>query len=268
MDTAYSSFANRIRIETLKMIYKAKSSHIGGAFSIADLLSVLYNGILNIDSHNPEASQRDRFLLSKGHACASLYATLALKGFFPIEELAAYGQDNSRLTTHVNHKVPGVEFSTGSLGHALSVSCGIAIAAKVKNEKWNTYCLLSDGELDEGSNWESILFAAHHKLDNLIMVVDYNKMQALGNTNEILNLEPLAEKFRAFGWLIIEVNGHDYQQIEHALLTKSKKPVVIIAHTIKGKGIDFMQNNLLWHYRNPNQEQYEEALKQLNNNLA
>ncbi|MDR1984193.1 MAG: transketolase [Prevotellaceae bacterium] len=259
----YRGFARLVRIETLKMIYKAKASHIGGAFSMVDLLAVLYNGILVADAANPDNPQRDRLLLSKGHACTSLYATLALKGFFPIEELATYGQDNSRLMSHANHKVPGVELSTGSLGHALSIACGIAVAAKTKSERWKTYCLLSDGELDEGSNWESILFAAHHCLNNVVAIVDYNKIQAFGRTNEVINLESLCDKFLAFGWNPTEIDGHDYRQIEQAFLTKTSKPMVIIAHTTKGKGIDFMENSLLWHYRSPDQAQFEEALKQL-----
>ena len=262
----YVSFSNSIREETLKMIYNAKASHIGGAFSMADILSVLYNGILNIEPKNPNKENRDRFILSKGHACTSLYATLALKGFFPIEELKTYATDGSRLMSHTNHKVPGVELSTGSLGHGLSVACGLALAAKAKKENWKTYCLLSDGELDEGSNWESILFAAHHQLDNLIAIVDYNKIQAFGDTNDVLNLDPLKDKFVSFGWEVFEIDGHNHQQIENALTENqaNKKPLVVIAHTIKGKGVDFMENELLWHYRNPNQEQFEEALKQLN----
>ena len=261
----YKDFAVQVRKHTLEMVYHAKASHIGGAFSMVDILSVLYNGILNIDPENPNKKDRDRFILSKGHACTALYATLALKGFFPIEELKTYAADGSRLMSHTNHKVPGVELSTGSLGHGLSVACGLALAAKAKKENWKTYCLLSDGELDEGSNWESILFAAHHNLENLTAIVDYNKIQAFGNTNDVLNLESLSDKFSSFGWNVLEIDGHDYQQIENALTKEqtNKKPLVIIAHTIKGKGVDFMENELLWHYRNPNQEQFEEALKQL-----
>jgi transketolase len=259
----YSSFARQVRIEILKMIYRAKASHIGGAFSVTDLLTVLYNGVLHVEPALPANPQRDRFILSKGHACTALYATLALKKFFSLEELQTYGQDNSHLICHASHKVPGIEFSTGSLGHALSVACGIAVAAKTRKENWKTYCLLSDGELDEGSNWESILFAAHHKLKNLIVIIDYNKMQAFGNTNEVINLEPLHEKISAFGWQAMEIDGHNYRQIEQALLAKNEKPKLIIAHTVKGKGVDFMENSLLWHYRSPDSAQFEEALKQL-----
>lgn len=261
----YSLFARQVRIETLKMVYNAKASHIGGAFSMTDLLAVLYNGILNISPENSEDPQRDRFVLSKGHACTALYSTLALKGFIPLEELKTYGQDNSRLMSHTNHKVPGVELSTGSLGHALSVCCGLAVAAKAKRENWRTFCLLSDGELDEGSNWESILFAPHHALNNLTIIIDYNKIQAFGNTNKVLNLEPLADKLNSFGWHVMEIDGHNHQEIENALSFVGEKPVAVIAHTIKGKGVDFMEGDLLWHYRSPDQKQFEEALKKLNN---
>jgi transketolase len=245
------------------MIYAAKASHIGGAFSMADILSVLYNGILNIEPNNPQWEERDRFILSKGHACTALYAVLAMKGFFPTEELTTYSQNNSRLMSHTNHKVPGIELSTGSLGHGLSVACGMALAAKTKKQNWKTYCLLSDGELDEGSNWESFLFLAHQKLNNLTVIIDYNKIQALGNTNEVINLEPLAEKFRSFNLSPIEINGHNYDEIEQAFLQKTENPKVIIAHTIKGKGVDFMENDLLWHYRSPNEEQYQKSLEQI-----
>ena len=231
---------------------------------MADILSVLYGSVLNIKAENPQWENRDRFVLSKGHACTALYAALALKGFFPKEELTTYGQDGARLMCHTNHKVPGVEFSTGSLGHGLSVSCGIALAAKTKKQNWKTYCLLSDGELDEGSNWESFLFIGHQKLNSLVTIIDYNKIQALGNTNEIINLEPLSEKFKSFNLSPIEIDGHNFSEIEKAFSVETDKPKVIIAHTIKGKGVDFMEDNLLWHYKNPDDKQFEESMKQLN----
>jgi transketolase len=259
----YQIFATQIRVEALKMVYRAKASHIAGALSMADILSVLYSGVLHIDPQNPDDCTRDRFILSKGHACTALYAALALKGFFPMEELGTYGQDNSRLLSHTSHKVPGIELSTGSLGHALSVSCGLAYAAQIKQENWKTYCLLSDGELDEGSNWEAFMFAAHHHLHNLTAIIDYNKIQALGNTNEVICLEPLEDKLRSFGWYPLSIDGHDVVAIETALLQQTIQPKVIIAHTIKGKGVDFMENKLLWHYRNPNEEQLRDALIQL-----
>lgn len=260
-----TKLAKEIRKLSLLMVYKAKASHIGGALSMTDILSVLYSGVINIDPDNPNNPKRDRFLLSKGHACTSLYATLALKGFFPVEELDTYGKDGSRLLSHTTHYLPGIEISAGSLGHALPVSCGLALAAKRKNAKWETYCLVSDGELDEGSNWESILFAPQHKLDNLTLIVDYNKIQSLGNTNEVLMLEPLKLKFEAFNWDVIEIDGHNHEEIYKAFRKGKTKgrPKVIIANTIKGKGVSFMEDKLLWHYKSPSKEQLEQAIKEI-----
>jgi transketolase len=216
---------------------------------------------------NPKNPDRDRFLLSKGHACTGLYAVLALKGFFPISNLESYAQDGSDFTSHTNHHIPGVEISAGTLGHALSISCGLALAAKRKSHNCKTYCLLSDGELDEGSNWEAVLFAPQLKLDNLILIVDYNKIQSLGNVKDIIDLNPLTEKFNAFRWETIEVDGHDHKSLKKALLHVRKltgKPKVIIAHTIKGKGISFMENKLLWHYKSPGREELDLAINELN----
>jgi transketolase len=262
-------FANEVRKLTLKMIYEARASHIGGALSMTDILAVLYNDILHIYPLDYSNANRDRFLLSKGHACASLYATLAMKGFFAVEELKTYAKDGSIFLSHSNHNVPGVEVSAGSLGHSLPISCGLALAAKRKELKWKTYCLISDGELDEGSNWESILFAPQLKLDNLILVVDYNKIQSLGSVADVLDLNPLKEKFYAFRWEVFEVDGHDHDSLREAFTkadNSNTKPKVIIAHTIKGKGISFMENKLLWHYKSPTIEQYNDALKELSKN--
>ncbi|MGH7975533.1 MAG: transketolase, partial [Limisphaerales bacterium] len=242
------------------------ASHVGGGLSMADLLAALYGEVLKVDVKQPQFPDRDRFILSKGHACAALYATLALKGFFPVEELKQYGQNGSRLMAHVSHKVPGVEFSTGSLGHGLGFACGKALAAKRQKKNWRVFAMLSDGELDEGSNWEAILFAPQHKLDNLIAIVDYNKIQSLGSVKEVLDLHPLAEKFRAFNWSVKEIDGHNHDEISAALKTlpfEPGKPSCLIAHTVKGKGVDFMENKLLWHYRTPNAEQVKNALGQL-----
>jgi transketolase len=251
------------------MNHNANASHIGGALSIADILAVLYERVLNIYPLEPTHPARDRFLLSKGHACSALYAVLALKGFFEEESLDNYSMDGSKFTTHASHNVPGVEFSTGSLGHALSVGCGIAFASKRQQSDFRTFVLVSDGELDEGSNWEAILFAPHHKLDNLTLIVDYNKIQSLGNVDEVLTLEPIRKKFEAFNWETIEIDGHDHESIYNALMIDEKngKPRVIIAHTTKGKGVDFMENKLLWHYRSPNKEQLVSALNQLNSQI-
>jgi transketolase len=262
--------AGEIRKLSLKMVYEAKASHIGGSLSMADILAVLYSNFLNVDHSNPDDPNRDRFLLSKGHACTGLYSVLALKGFFPFDELSNYGKDGSLFISHTNHLVPGVEISAGSLGHALSVSCGLAIAAKRKKAKWKTYCLISDGELDEGSNWESILYAPQVKLDNLILIVDYNKIQSLGSVKEVLDLNPLPEKFKAFRWETFEVDGHDHKKLNEVFrkaLKPNNKPKVIIAHTIKGKGVSFMEDSLLWHYKSPNEKQFNEAIEQINTSL-
>ena len=233
---------------------------------MADLLAVLYTEVLRVNPQSPQWDRRDRFILSKGHSCAALYATLALKDFFSIEELEQFGRDGSRLMTHVSHKVPGVEFSTGSLGHGLPFGCGKALAAKRRKKNWRVFVMLSDGELDEGSNWEAILFAPHHRLDNLVAIVDYNKIQSLGDVKEVLDLHPLAEKFRAFNWAVKEIDGHDHTAISAALESlpfAPGQPSCLIAHTVKGKGVDFMENQLLWHYRTPNAEQVKKALDQL-----
>jgi transketolase len=260
--------SQNIRKLTLEMVYKAKASHIGGALSMADLLAVLYSNILKIDPHNPNWEQRDRFLLSKGHACTSLYATLALSDFFPISLLNEYGTDGTLLLSHTSSQIPGIELSTGSLGHALPVGCGLALAAKRKEKDYNTYVLISDGELDEGSNWESILFAPQHKLDNLILIVDYNKIQSLGTVEEVISLESLSKKFEAFNWEVFEIDGHNHNQIYKVLssLHKNAKPKVVIAHTVKGKGIDFMENKLLWHYKSPSDHEFNDGINQLMKN--
>ena len=269
MDKYYTSeiFASEIRKKSLQMVYNANASHIGGALSMADILAVLYNDVLYIDPKKPDDPDRDRFLLSKGHACTGLYATLGLKGFFPIKDLDSYAQDGSIFLSHTSHYIPGIEISAGSLGHALPVSCGLALAAKRKKSERKTYCLVSDGELDEGSNWESILFAPQLKLDNIILIVDYNKIQSLGTVKEVIDLHPLKDKFEAFRWETYEIDGHDHLALKD-VFAKTKylngKPKVIIAHTVKGKGISFMEDKLLWHYKSPSEAQFNEAVNQLN----
>lgn len=266
MSESSIQLSRQIRLEAVRMVARANASHIGGALSMADLLAVLYSDILNVRPANSEWSDRDRFILSKGHSCTALYATLALRGFFPVEELQTYAQDGSNFMAHISHHVPGVEFSTGSLGHGLPFGCGKALAAKRSGKAWRTYVLLSDGELDEGSNWEAILFAPHHRLDNLVAIVDYNRIQSLGSVAEVLELDPLAEKFRAFRWSAREVDGHDHAAIRQALSStpwEPGKPSVLIAHTIKGKGVDYMENSLQWHYSSPKGEQLASAISQL-----
>lgn len=264
MNTA--DFARDIRAQTVQMVHRVNASHVGGGLSMADLLAVLYDGVLKVDPSQPRGPERDRFILSKGHSCAALYAALALKGFFPVEELATFGQNGSRLMTHISHKVPGVEFSTGSLGHGLGFGCGQALAARRRGRDWRVFVMLSDGELDEGSNWEAILFAPQHRLDNLVALVDYNKIQSLGSVKEVLDLDPLADKFRAFRWGVKEIDGHDHEAIGATLRSapfEPGRPSCLIAHTVKGKGVDYMENQLLWHYRTPNAEQVRQALAQL-----
>jgi transketolase len=259
-------FSTAIRAQALAMVHRIDASHIGGALSMADLLAVLYGEVLRIRPAEPRWSERDRFILSKGHSCSALYAALALRGFFPVEELETFGQDGSRLMTHISHKVPGVEFSTGSLGHGLGFGCGKALAAKRRKLNWRVMVMLSDGELDEGSNWEAFLFAAHHRLDNLLAIVDYNKIQSLGRVSEVLELEPLAEKLRAFRWAVQEVDGHNHEEVSKVLRKlpwAPGQPNFLIAHTIKGRGVSFMEDQLLWHYRSPREPQLAQALREL-----
>jgi transketolase len=255
-----------VRRHALRMVHRAKASHIGSALSIADIVAVLYGAVLRVDPAAPRAPQRDRFILSKGHACVAVYAALAARGFFPEDSLVSYGQDHADLMNHISHKVPGVEFSTGSLGHGLPFGVGKALAAKRRREDWRTFVLLSDGEWGEGSNWEASLFASHHRLDNLIAIVDYNKLQSLTTVEDTLGLEPLPAKFAAFGWSVREVDGHDHAALGDALGAtpwEPGKPSMLIAHTIKGKGVSFMENSVEWHYRSPNDAQLAQALAEL-----
>jgi len=246
------------------MVHRAKASHIGSALSIADIVAVLYGRVMRIDPANPAVEDRDRFILSKGHACVAVYAALAEAGFIAHSELDTYGADFSWLMNHVSHKVPGVELSTGALGHGLPFGVGKALAAKVREAKWRVFVVLSDGEMDEGSNWEAMMFAAHHKLDNLTAVIDYNKLQSLDTVSNTLNLEPLSDKLVAFGWDVVAVDGHDHDALAVALEKNSTgKPRMIVAHTVKGKGVSFMENQVQWHYRSPSDEQLAAALKEL-----
>lgn len=255
-----------IRRHALRMVHRANASHIGTCLSMADLLAVLYARILRYRADEPQWPDRDRFILSKGHGAAILYAVLAECGFFPLAWLDDYARDGSPLLGHVSHHVPGVELSTGSLGHGLSVGCGMALAGKREGRLYRVFVLLSDGELDEGSNWEAILFAPHHRLDNLVAVVDYNKIQSFGSVKEVLDLDPMSDKWRAFRWAVREIDGHDHAQIEATLAAvpfEPGKPSVVIAHTVKGKGVSFMEGQLAWHYRSPNAEQLAQALREL-----
>ena len=263
--------ARRIRGQALRMVTRAKASHIGSALSIADIMAVLYGRALRVSPAAPEHSERDRFILSKGHACVAVYAALAETGFFDPALLETYGADGSMLMAHISHKVPGAEFSTGALGHGLPFGTGKALAAKRKGQAWRTVVLTSDGEWGEGSNWEAALFAAHHGLDNLICILDYNKLQSLKTVDETLRLEPLHSKFDAFGWAVREVDGHDHDVLTEALEGapwEAGKPMMLIAHTIKGKGVSFMENKVEWHYRNPTPELLEQALAEIKGETA
>lgn len=259
--------AKKIRINVLNMTSKGGGSHIASSFSQADILAVLYARILNVDPLNPSWPERDRFILSKGHSSASVYAVLAECGFLSQELLSQHYQDGSILSGHVSHKgVPGVEISTGSLGHGLGIGVGMAKSAKMDNKNFRVFVVMSDGECDEGSNWEAILFASHHKLDNLVAIVDYNKYQSLALVSETLALEPFADKWKAFGWGVKEIDGHNHNEIFDSLSNLpvcAGKPTVIIAHTTKGKGVSFMENSVLWHYRFARGAEYETALKEL-----
>ena len=266
-DSSLKELARTIRAHTLRMVHKSRASHVGTCLSMADLLAVLYGQVLRVDPTRPLWPERDRFILSKGHGAAIVYAALAERGFFPTNWLETYCEDGSKLGGHITHAdVPGVEASTGSLGHGLSIGCGIALAGKRGDKGYRVFVMLSDGELDEGSAWEAILFAPHHRLDNLTAIVDYNKIQSFGSVSEVLELEPLADKWRAFGWAVREIDGHDYEQIVDALSNlplEAGKPTVIIAHTVKGKGVSFMENRLAWHYKSPDDEQLARALVEL-----
>jgi transketolase len=264
---SFSDHARSIRRSIVKMIAAAKASHIGGALSVTDLLTVLYFGIMRIDPKRPRWDDRDRLIFSKGHAAAALYAALAERGYVPKEMLQSYYGDGSKLAGHPTLDcIPGVECSTGSLGHGLAVGIGMAVAAKSDNRASRTFVILSDGECDEGSTWEAALLAPQLQLDNLVAIVDYNRLQGFGKTESVVNLEPFADKWRSFGWHVKEINGHDLKEIHQVFSGvpfQAGKPNAVIAHTIKGKGISFMEDSFEWHYRYPNEEQLKAALSEL-----
>jgi len=259
-------FAHRIRCHAISMTSLGKSSHVASVLSMAEILAVLYGRVLNIDPMRPDWEDRDRLILSKGHGGAGIYAALAERGFFPVDRLRDHYQNGSVFSGHVSHKgVPGVEISTGSLGHGLGIGAGMAMAARRSKEKWRVYIIMSDGECDEGSVWEAAMFAGHHRLGNLTAVIDYNHMQSLASVSDTLELEPFADKWRAFGWDALEVDGHACSTLEEALSarTGADRPRVVIAHTTKGKGVSFMENQVLWHYRSPQGEELAAALAEL-----
>lgn len=260
-------FAKAIRRISVQLAYKTRTSHTGGTMSQADILAVLYSGVMNITPETMDVPSRDRFIQSKGHCCASYYAALALRGFMSYDELMShYCMNGSKYFEHVSHKLPGVELSTGSLGHGLPVACGMALGAKRSGINNDVYIIIGDGEINEGSNWEAIMFAAHNNLDNLCVILDKNQMQALGDTKDVLCLDPMPEKLKAFQWNVIDIDGHDIQQILKAFDNFKRtagKPTIIIANTIKGKGVSYMEHNLKFHYSAPNDEEYKIAMEEL-----
>lgn len=264
--------ANYIRNQILDMIASAGKGHIGGAFSCTDILVTLfYGGIIRFDPANKNWSERDRFILSKGHACAALYAILADLGYFPLSELLNYGQKGGMLRGHPDRKIPGIEVDTGSLGHGLGIAAGLALSAKMDKKDYNTFVLLGDGECYEGSVWESAMFSAHHSLNNLVAIVDRNGLCATDFTKDCLCLDSLDEKWKAFGWDVSIVNGHSFEQLisifKDGRFRKQDKPLIVIANTIKGKGVSFMEGNPNWHHAVPKGEELEIARKELTWNL-
>ena len=246
------------------MIFKSKSSHIGSSLSIVEILVTLYFNILKIDQKKLNKSNNDRFILSKAHGSAALYAVLAERDFFPLNYLEKYYSNDGILPGHLDRtSVPGIEFSAGALGHGLSVAIGMSISYKQSKNSGRIFVLIGDGECNEGSIWEGAMLAAHLKLNNLTAIVDYNKIQSFGRTNDVINQEPIIDKWKAFGWNVIEVDGHNFNELIDAFNLEHNKPKVIISHTVKGKGISFMEDKLEWHYKSPNNEQFENALKEI-----
>jgi len=263
--------ATEIRIRLLELIYEAKAGHIGGSLSNTDILTTLYYHMMKHDAKNPKMPNRDRFIASKGHAVESLWCILADCGYFPKEELHTFNQFGTRLIGHPNNKVPGIEMNTGALGHGLAVSVGMALAAKRSNDDYKVYCLMGDGEQAEGSVWEAAMAGAHYELGNLIAIIDRNKLQISGTTEEVMGLDPLDEKWRAFGWNVIEIDGNNIDELVEAFQSvpsKKNKPTLIMANTIKGKGIEEAENNVKWHHHVPTEEQYIRAKEQLQAHLT
>lgn len=261
------ALARAVRRHVLEMTHRGRSSHIGSVYSIADILAVLYGGVLRHDPGRPDWPERDRFILSKGHAGAGAYAVLAERGFFPVADLAGHCRDGSTLSGHVSHKgVPGVELSTGALGHGLSVGAGMAYGARLDGAGHRTVVLLGDGECDEGAVWEAAMFAAHHRLENLVAIVDRNGLQSIDTTERTLGLEPFAAKWTTFGWAVREVDGHDHRALAAALESlpiAAGRPGCVICHTVKGKGVSFMEHSVAWHYKSPLGDDYAAAKREL-----
>jgi transketolase len=259
--------ATKIRKHAIEAVYSAGSGHPGGSLSIADILAVLYFDVMNVDPKNPKWEDRDRFVLSKGHCTPALYGALAERGFFSTDEIKNFRHIDSFLQGHPDMKgVPGVDMSTGSLGQGISAANGMALAGKLDNKNYRVYAILGDGELQEGQVWEAAMFAPHYKLDNLTAFVDFNGLQIDGDISKVMSPLPIDEKFRAFGWHVIVIDAHDYEQIENAVSEAKNtkgKPTMVIAKSIKGKGVSYMENEAGWHGNAPKKDQYEQAIKEL-----
>jgi len=259
------------RKKILKYIYGAKAGHTGGSLSCIDILNVLYNHVLNVSPQNFRSPEHDRYIQSKGHTVEALYVVLADKGFFPESDLDTLCKYKSHYIGHPTRKVHGVEQNTGALGHGLSLSVGMALAAKMDARDYRVFTLLGDGELPEGSNWEAALTAAHYKLDNLCAIIDHNKLQITGRTVDVCNTDPIDAKFESFGWAVKHVDGHDIQalmNVFNAMPFAQAKPSLVIAHTVKGKGVSYMENEIKWHHGVPGNEQYAQAMQELDTALA
>jgi transketolase len=257
-------FSKKMRENILKMSFNAKTAHLASSLSCVDIVATLYNSILKITKKNIKKENRNYFILSKGHAATCLYSALFLRGILSKSEINNFAKKNSLLEEHPNPLVKGVEAATGSLGHGLSIGCGIALGTKIKRIKNKIFVLMSDGECNEGSTWEAALFASANSLKNLVAIIDYNKWQATGKTEDILKLGSLKKKFTNFGWNAVDINGHDFRQLSKNLNSKeSSRPTAIIANTIKGKGVSFMEDDNNWHYRSPNEEELKKAIKEI-----
>ncbi len=271
-DKKINALSCAIRKDILNISHKANVGHVGSAFSVVEILIALYFNVLRIKPLLPNWKDRDRFILSKGHAANALYPVLAKKGYFPKKYLQTYCRNGGLLGEHPEtHYIKGIELATGSLGHGLSVGAGIALGAKKLKKTYRSFVLISDAECDEGETWEAALFAGHHKLDNLIAIIDYNKVQALGTTREVLDIEPLAAKWKSFRWHVREVDGHNIRELTQILRSApliTGKPTLVIAHTVRGKGVTFMEHELAWHYLSPTIKHYEMAIKELQKNYA
>ena len=268
---ALAAEATKARLLAVKMVHDAASGHPGGSLSCLDVLTTLYFDVMKVDPKNPQDPDRDRFVMSKGHCSPALYPVLALRGFFPVDELKMFRSIDGHMSGHVEMHIPGVDMSTGSLGQGISTAVGMALGGKLNKKDYRVYAILGDGELAEGQVWEAMLSAAKYKLDNLCACVDVNGLQIDGNTADVMPTEPLDKKFEAFGWHVIKIDGHDYDQIEkayaEAAATKGQ-PTMILAKTIKGKGVSFMENDAGWHGKAPNDAEYEQAMSELNAQLA